>query len=96
MRNKRFTWDENKYKSNKRKHGITFEEAATVFDDIDALYDSDPDHSDYEDRFIILGYSERERLLLVCHCYRENDEIVRIISARKATSEEHKRYGGRI
>jgi len=94
LQNKRFTWDENKHRGNRRKHGVSFEEAATVFDDANALYESDPDHSDYEDRFIILGYSEHERLLLVCHCYRENDSIIRIISARKATREEHQKYGG--
>ena len=94
MDNKKFTWDKNKSRTNKHKHGIAFEEAATVFDDYDALYESDPDHSEHEERFIILGYSQRERLLMVCHCYRENDAIIRIISARKATREEHQRYGG--
>ena len=96
MQNKKFIWDENKYRINKHKHNVTFEEAATVFDDNDALYDFDPDHSEHEDRFIILGYSKQQRLLLVCHCYRENEEVIRIFSARKATRKEHQRYGGAL
>jgi len=91
-----YSWDDTKNEINKRKHGVDFKDAMTVFDDDDALYKPDPDHSNEEERFIIIGYSKQERLLVVCHCYRENDAIVRIFSARKATSEESKEYGGRI
>ena len=90
-----FTWDEEKQEANIKKHGITFIEAATVFDDINALVRDDPDHSEYEDRFVIIGFSESARLLIVCHCYRADDSIIRIISARKANRKERKEYGGR-
>ena len=80
-----FIWDENKAIINQAKHGVTFLEAATVFNDADTLFMGDPDHSDDEERFILLGMSATLRLLVVCHCYRENDEQIRIISARKAT-----------
>ena len=83
-----FTWDSKKAVINKNKHDVTFEEAQTVFGDYDALRIFDPDHSDDEDRFILLGMSSVCRLLVVCHCYRENDEQIRIISARKATKKE--------
>jgi uncharacterized DUF497 family protein len=89
-----FEWDENKNIANTRKHGISFEEAMTVFDDDNALYKPDPDHSQGEDRFIILGFSVSLRLLVVCHCYRGSDEVIRIISARKATKSERAQYGG--
>ena len=88
----RFTWDTNKAVINLRKHGVSFEEAQSVFDDEEALRIFDPDHSEDEDRFIPLGLSERLRLLIVCHCYRENDEEIRIISARKATGKEFSVY----
>lgn len=88
----RFTWDTNKAAINLKKHGVSFEEAQTVFDDEEALRIFDPDHSEDEDRFILLGLSERLRLLIVCHCYRENDEEIRIISARKATGKESSVY----
>lgn len=88
----KFVWDENKNTINKKKHNISFEEAQTVFDDAEALIIDDPDHSLEEDRFIILGFSDKARLLVVCHCYRENDSVVRLISARKATTTEAKRY----
>ena len=88
----RFSWDENKNKLNKRKHRISFEEAKSVFYDENALLIDDPDHSDDEDRFIMVGLSSSLRLLIVCHCYRENDEVIRIISARKATLHETKSY----
>jgi len=90
-----FTWDEYKQETNIKKHGITFIEAATVFDDVNALISGDPDHSQDEDRFVIIGFSESARLLIVCHCYRTNDSIIRIISARKANRKERKEYGGR-
>lgn len=73
-------------------HKISFEEAKTVFYDSNALIIDDPEHSEEEDRFIILGLSKKTNLLVVCHCYRESDSIIRIISARKATSTETKYY----
>ena len=88
----RFEWDENKNTINKIKHHVTFEEAKTVFDDVEALVIDDPDHSQNEERFIILGFSTLANLLVVCHCYRENDTVIRIISARKATKREVKQY----
>jgi uncharacterized DUF497 family protein len=88
-----FTWDEQKETVNRQKHGVSFDEARTVFFDEHARLIADPDSSDDEERFIILGYSERLKLLVVCHCYRENDSIIRIISARKATRPETKTYG---
>ena len=78
-----------------RKHRVSFGEAATVFSDERALFLADPDHSDEEDRFILLGLSTALRLLVVCHCYRTNDETIRIISARKATKPEAVAYAGR-
>lgn len=89
-----FTWDNKKAAENLRKHKISFEEAQTVFTDPNARMIFDPDHSDQEDRFVILGISAALRLLVVCHCYREKDVIIRIISARKATKPEQKQYGG--
>jgi len=87
-------WDENKNRDNIRKHHVSFEEAETVFYDPNGKLIADPDHSDDEERFIILGLSKILRLLVVCHCYRENDETIRIITARKATNKEKKHYGG--
>lgn len=87
-----FEWDENKNSINKEKHKISFEEAQTVFYDESALVIDDPDHSEEEDRFIILGFSNKANLLVVCHCYRASDTIVRIISARKATATESRQY----
>lgn len=87
-----FEWDESKNSQNKKKHGISFEEGRTVFVDENALLLHDPDHSHEEDRFILLGLSSNLRILVVCHCYRKNDEIIRIISARKATKLEQKQY----
>ena len=88
----RFIWDKEKNIINQRKHGISFEEAQSVFVDENALMIYDPDHSGKEDRFILLGLSASIRLLVVCHCYRKDDDIIRIISARKATRMEQKRY----
>lgn len=87
-----FEWDENKAATNQQKHGITFQEAATVFQDEDALQIFDPDHSEAEDRFILLGMSSILRILVVYHCYRANDDVIRIISARKATRNESSTY----
>ncbi len=87
-----FQWDENKNAVNKKKHGISFEEAKTVFYDEEALLIDDPEHSKDEERFIILGFSNMANMLVVCHCYRENETVIRIISARKATKNEAKQY----
>ncbi len=92
MSNIKFTWDENKNRINQKKHKVSFEEAASVFYDEMALVRNDPDHSEREDRFIILGMSKSAKLLVVCHCYRESDTIIRIISARKATTTESRQY----
>ena len=89
----KFTWDEQKEAANRQKHGVSFDEARTVFFDEHSRLIADPDSSDDEDRFILLGYSEQPRLLVVCHSYRENDSIIRIISARKATRPEKNAYG---
>ncbi|MDP2915736.1 MAG: BrnT family toxin [Candidatus Aminicenantes bacterium] len=87
-----FEWDERKSRVNKRKHGISFDEAQTVFLDENAIRYDDPDHSRNEDRFIMLGLSIRLRVLIVCHCYRSDDMIIRIILARKATKSEAAAY----
>ncbi len=87
-----FTWDDSKSKSNKKKHGISFEEAETVFADEAGRLIHDPEHSEDEDRFVLLGMSELLRVLVVVHAYRDEDKIIRIISARKATKAEQKFY----
>jgi uncharacterized DUF497 family protein len=87
-----FAWDEKKSQANKRKHGISFEEAQTVFYDEKAVRYFDPDHSTDENRFIMLGLSYRLRMLVVCHCFRESDSVIRIISARKANRKEAEDY----
>lgn len=87
-----FEWDENKNNINKKKHGVSFEEAKTVFDDDRAILFDDPDHSEFEDRFLIIGFSVTENLFIVSHCYRQNDNVIRIISARKATKNESHFY----
>jgi uncharacterized protein len=92
MKQPRFTWDPAKAKLNEKKHGVSFEEAETIFYDDNARIDHDPDHSQDEDRFILLGMSARLRILVVCHCYRSGDEEIRLISARKATKQERKQY----
>lgn len=88
----RFEWDPKKAAANERKHGITFDEASTVFSDDHALLIDDPDHSDDEDRFILLGLSSNLRTLVVCHVYRTAQDVVRLISARKATKKERAAY----
>ena len=91
-----FTWDDAKAEINLKKHGVTFEEAATVFMDAGALEMADPDHSSLqEDRFLIIGFSVQARVLIVCHCYRDSDRIIRIISARKAQKKEISAYNRR-
>jgi uncharacterized DUF497 family protein len=92
MSSLRFEWDERKAVANARKHGISFEEARSVFFDERARLIDDPDHSMDESRFILLGLSAALRLLVVCHCYRGGDAAIRIISARKATSRESRSY----
>ena len=91
----RFEWDDNKNKTNIEKHGISFEEAVTVFEDDEALIIVDDAHSQKEERFVLIGFSYKANLLVVCHCYREKDSTIRIISARKADLQESKQYGGR-
>ncbi len=88
----RFEWDNRKAAANLRKHGVSFEEARSAFFDEQARLIDDPDHSEEEDRFVLLGLSGALRLLLVCHCYRSEGEVVRIISARRATRTEAKFY----
>lgn len=88
----RFEWDEGKNKLNRVKHGVWFEEARSVFDDPKCRMFHDPDHSDQEDRFVILGMSSAARILVVVHCFRETDSVIRIISARKAVKKEVKFY----
>lgn len=94
MKNIIFEWDAVKARSNKKKHGINFDEAKAAFFDENALVIHDPEHSDDEERFILLGLSKATNLLVVCHCYRERDRIIRIISARKATKKESAQYYG--
>ena len=94
MSSLRIVWDPKKDAANRRKHGVTFEEAHTVFFDENAIEFFDPDHSEDEDRFLLLGLSFRLRVLVVCHCHRESDGIIRIISARKATRKERSHYTG--
>jgi uncharacterized DUF497 family protein len=87
-----FEWDANKNRLNLTKHRISFEEAKTVFYDIEAIIIDDPEHSKEEDRFIVLGFSYKANLLVVCHCYRVGEMVIRIISACKATKRERKQY----
>ena len=87
-----FEWDEAKNRENRRKHGISFEEAATVFVDENARIIGDPDHSEDEERFILMGLSHNLNVLVVCHCYRQQDRIIRIISARCADKGEKRDY----
>jgi uncharacterized DUF497 family protein len=89
----RFEWDPRKSASNRRKHGVSFEEAETAFTDDNALLLDDPDHSDDEERFVLLGLSATLRVLVVCHCYRQSGDVIRIISARKADRGEEATYG---
>ena len=88
----RFEWDTIKEKANRRKHGISFDEAQTVFFDEHAIQFFDPDHSDDEDRFIMLGMSFKLRVIVVCHCFRESETVVRLFSARRAEKSEEREY----
>jgi len=92
MNDIQFEWDERKNRENKRKHKVSFEEAQSVFLDENALRFFDPDHSEDEDRFLMLGMSFTLRVLVVCHCYREDDSVIRICSARKADKSEQSDY----
>lgn len=87
-----FEWDFEKEKKNIQKHGISFEEASTVFADESAILFDDPEHSEDEERFLLLGMSTSAKTCIVCHCYRAEDAVIRIISARMATKKEEKRY----
>ncbi|MEN8164806.1 MAG: BrnT family toxin [Acidobacteriota bacterium] len=89
-----FEWDERRENANVKKHGVSFEEARSAFFDGHALVFLDPDHSDDEDRFILLGLSIKLRKLVVCHCFREEETVIRMISARKADKEEEQEYWG--
>lgn len=88
----RFEWDDQKNESNLRKHGLQFNDILSVFEDNNAILFDDPEHSIGEERFIIIGMSLKMGICLVCHCYKSNDEIIRIISARKATKHEIRQY----
>jgi len=90
-----FQWDAQKQEANLRKHKVSFEEASTAFNDEHAIQFFDPDHSDEEDRFILLGMSFKLRNLVVCHCFRKEETAIRLISARKATSSEEQEYWSR-
>ena len=94
MKELRFAWDDDKAEENQRKHGVSFAEAGTVFYDENARLQYDPDHSEDEDRFLLLGVSYSLHILVVSHCYREKDTVIRIISARKATRKEQRQNGG--
>ncbi len=89
----RFSWDTVKAAENIRKHGVSFEEGTTVFSDENGRLKYDPDHSQVEDRFILLGMSAKLRILVVCHAHRESEDMIRIISVQKATRNEQKQYG---
>lgn len=89
-----FIWDERKNRQNQKKHGVSFEEAQSVFFDDAAREFFDPDHSEDEERFLLVGRSYRLRVLLICHCFRESKGVVRIISARRATKKERAVYYG--
>lgn len=91
----RFEWDERKNAANKKKHGVSFEEAQSVFFDESAIEYGDPEHSDSEDRFILVGRSYQLRVLVVCHCFRKSASVIRIISARKATRRERRAHAGK-
>ena len=92
MASLRFEWDERKNRMNRRQYGVTLEEAKTVFADENGLLIDDPEHSTAEERFILLGLSADPRLLVVCHCYRHDGDVIRIISARRANRKERGVY----
>ncbi len=88
----KFDWDKNKAIRNLTKHKVSFEEAQSVFDDDFARLIPDPDHSEEEERFILLGLSCSLKILIVVHCYKDKENSIRLISARKATKPESKKY----
>ena len=90
-----FEWDPAKAAANVRKHGVSFDEAETVFSDEHALLLDDPEHSADEDRFVLIGLSAASRMVVVCHCYQERADVIRLISARKATRTERHEYAAR-
>jgi len=92
----RFEWDAGKARSNLKKHGVSFEEASTAFYDEHALVIDDPDHSNDEQRFLLLGLSVSVRLVVVFHCFRGADDVIRIISARRANPAESAQYSDRL
>jgi len=92
MNDLRFEWDERKNRENKRKHGVSFEEARSVFFDQKAVEFYDDEYDQREERFLLLGVSARLRVLMVCHCLRQSGDVIRIISARKATKNEKHEY----
>ena len=92
MGNIEFAWDRRKARTNLATHGVSFEEAQSVFLDESARLIDDPDHSDEEERFLLLGYSFQARCLIVIHCYREDESLIRLISARQATKHEEAVY----
>jgi uncharacterized protein len=87
-----FEWDERRNRANRRKHGVSFEEARSTFFDENARVLPDPEHSEEEDRFVLLGLSAALRILIVSHCYKEEESVIRIISARKADRDEQRQY----
>ena len=91
-----FSWDTQKAIANYEKHGVPFEEAQSVFYDENARFIADPEHHGDEQRFLLLGMSSNPRILVVCHCYRETESEIRLISARRATKKEQALYWGRI
>src|ERR1035441_1047562 len=95
MGNIEFAWNRRKARANHVKHGVSFEEAQSVFLDESARLIDDPDHSGEEDRFLLLGYSFDAHCLIVSHCYRESGSIIRLISARRATAQEEEVYWSR-
>ena len=92
MKEINFIWDENKNEINKRKHGLSFEEAREVFGDENAILFDDPDHSIEEDIFLIIGAIKSTKICIVSHCYRDDDNVIRLISAREATKKEKRIY----
>ena len=94
MKSVSFSWDDRKNLANQKKHKVSFEEAQSVFFDEHAIEYSDPDHSESEDRFLMLGFSYQVRVLVVSYTLREDETEIRIISAKKATKKEQKAYSG--
>jgi uncharacterized protein len=95
MSNLSFEWDPKKAAANVRKHGVSFEDARTVFEDDEALFLPDPEHSAHEDRAVLLGLSAALRVLVVVHCERSDGDVIRLISARKADPQERQLYAAR-